>query len=106
MSKLCEYELNLLADEIADRVVAKIRQVPGGIGESKKSAHELLESNFSRAEVAEQLKMSVRNVDRYLSLGSSTKGRLGIYPYFRVGRAVRIPATSLEDFVEKHVSRA
>jgi hypothetical protein len=77
MSNLSEYELNLLADKIADRIVSKIRQVPGGIGGRKKSTHELLESNFSRAEVAEQLNMSARNVDRYLSLGSSTKGRFG-----------------------------
>jgi hypothetical protein len=68
MSNLSEYELNLLADEIADRVVSKIRQVPGGIGERKKPTHELLESNFSRAKVADQLKMSVRNVDRDLAL--------------------------------------
>lgn len=66
----------------------------------------LREKQVTRSEAAERLNMSVRSVDRYLTLGCRTNGRLGIYPYHRIGRSVRIPVSSLVTFMEKHVCHA
>jgi DNA-binding transcriptional regulator LsrR (DeoR family) len=76
-------------------------------GERKSKATAILrEKQVTRAEAAERLNMSVRSVDRYLTQGCRTKGRLGIYPYHRIGRAIRIPVSSLVTFMEKHVCHA
>jgi len=76
-------------------------------GNKKSKATALLAvESLTRAQVADRLNMSVRHIDRLLTLGTRTKGREGIYPYFRVGRAVRIPVTSIESFMEVYVCHA
>ena len=61
---------------------------------------------YTKAEVAKMLQITVRSVHNLIVKGHKTNGRDGLFPIIRIQpRTVRIPASTLETFLEKCTCR-
>lgn len=66
-----------------------------------------IEKHYSTAEVAEQLGVTPRAVQKYIDLGKTTKGREGIWPVVKIShKCLRIPVSAVTRFLRSRTVTA
>jgi excisionase family DNA binding protein len=57
--------------------------------------------HYAPAEVARKLGVSIATVRRMMAEGRSSSGKRGLWPWYKVGRASRVPAPAVQRLLER-----